>query len=280
MPRAGQRRQGGADAGGREGPVRDLPRRQGQAIDAAKVPHPGATGDCTDCHNPHAASQPGLPKTDAVTICTGCHTRHRRPAQEGAFITSRHSRRAAPPATRRTAATTSICCAPRATRCAWSATVPIPAPQKRRGRHLLTIFDGKVKLPEDYYQRTRCRSCRCDMAWAIRWRITPFLTSWIRPIKTKVKTPLSCLVVPPAPCFGAARSAGQGPGQQYGFLRQLPQEQGQHERTRFPREVTGVRDDSAYPSIRPATPNRWFCALAALCSAIPFPAAANKEKDG
>src|ERR1019366_8792703 len=47
---------------------------KGKQIDSAKVPHPGAMGDCIDCHSPHASKQPGLPKTDAVSICTGCHT--------------------------------------------------------------------------------------------------------------------------------------------------------------------------------------------------------------
>ena len=45
-----------------------------ELIEKAKVQHPGAAGDCTDCHNPHASPQPGLPKTNAVDICLACHT--------------------------------------------------------------------------------------------------------------------------------------------------------------------------------------------------------------
>ena len=47
---------------------------QAKKIETAKVQHPGAAGECTDCHNPHASKQPGLPKTDAVNICLGCHS--------------------------------------------------------------------------------------------------------------------------------------------------------------------------------------------------------------
>jgi predicted CXXCH cytochrome family protein len=43
-------------------------------IESAKVQHPGAAGDCTDCHNPHASKYIGLPKTNPVDICLGCHT--------------------------------------------------------------------------------------------------------------------------------------------------------------------------------------------------------------
>ena len=39
-------------------------------IETAKVPHPGAMGDCTDCHSPHASRQPGLPKTDSCLLYT------------------------------------------------------------------------------------------------------------------------------------------------------------------------------------------------------------------
>src|SRR5664280_1907073 len=31
-----------------------------EQIEKAKVQHPGAMGDCTDCHNPHAGRSPGF----------------------------------------------------------------------------------------------------------------------------------------------------------------------------------------------------------------------------
>ena len=53
------------------------------------------------------------------------------------------------------AATTSICCAPRAARCVWSATAPIARAQKLDSEHVLTIFNGSVKLPMDYFQKNK-----------------------------------------------------------------------------------------------------------------------------
>lgn len=41
-------------------------------IDTAKVQHPGAAGDCTNCHNPHASRSPRLLKSP-VAVCTQCH---------------------------------------------------------------------------------------------------------------------------------------------------------------------------------------------------------------
>ena len=33
---------------------------QAKKIDSAKVPHPGAQGECIACHNPHAGKTPGF----------------------------------------------------------------------------------------------------------------------------------------------------------------------------------------------------------------------------
>ena len=45
-----------------------------EQIQKAKVKHPGAAGDCTDCHNSHAGKMPGFPKPDAVNACLRCHS--------------------------------------------------------------------------------------------------------------------------------------------------------------------------------------------------------------
>ncbi len=47
---------------------------QAEKIEKAKVQHPGAQGDCTTCHNPHAGRSPGFLQPDPVNVCLSCHT--------------------------------------------------------------------------------------------------------------------------------------------------------------------------------------------------------------
>ena len=44
-----------------------------EKIEKAKVQHPGAQGDCTACHNPHAGKTPGFPAR-SVNACLACHS--------------------------------------------------------------------------------------------------------------------------------------------------------------------------------------------------------------
>jgi predicted CXXCH cytochrome family protein len=121
-------------------------------IDSAKVQHPGAAGDCTDCHNPHASRQPGLPKTNAVDICLGCHTDQAEQAKKHVL----HQ-----PAFKQGCATchephggendhllrvkgNALCL-----ECHGADSVP----QKMEAQHLVAIFNGQVKLPDDYYKK-------------------------------------------------------------------------------------------------------------------------------
>ncbi len=125
-------------------------------IESAKVPHPGAAGDCTDCHNPHASRQPGLPKTNAVDICLGCHTDQ---AEQG----KKHVLHQ--PAFRQGCAT---CHEPHggderspAARQDYECSLPgvprarVASRKKLEAEHLLTIFNGSVKLPEDYFAKNK-----------------------------------------------------------------------------------------------------------------------------
>ena len=126
---------------------------KGEQIEKAKVQHPGAAGDCTDCHNPHAGSSPYFPKPNAVAVCTGCHDPiadqgkkahpHQPAFEEGCGIChdphgndNLHLLRAAAPY--------DLC---------MECHSPDAKPAKLESEHLITIFAGKVKLPEDYFTK-------------------------------------------------------------------------------------------------------------------------------
>jgi predicted CXXCH cytochrome family protein len=123
-------------------------------IDTAKVPHPGAAGDCIDCHSPHASREPGLPRTTAVEICLGCHSEiadlakkavHHQPAfGQGCAVCHEPHGGANDHLLR--AKGNALCL-----ECHGGDSVP----QKLEAQHVLTIFGGKVKLPEDYYQKNK-----------------------------------------------------------------------------------------------------------------------------
>ena len=122
-------------------------------IESAKVQHPGAAGDCTDCHNPHASSQPGLPKTNRVDICLGCHSDisdlkqkriHHQPVFGQGCSTCHEPHGGDNPKLLRVASINGLC---------MECHGPERNPAALEKEHLVTIFDGKVKLPEDYFKK-------------------------------------------------------------------------------------------------------------------------------
>ncbi len=122
-----------------------------EQIEKAKVQHPGAQGDCTDCHDPHAGRSPGFPKPDAVDVCLGCHSDiaelgkkkdlHQPAFQQGCAICHEPHGGDNPKLLR--AATPNRLCL--------ECHGPDAQPKKLESEHLVTIFNGKVKLPEDYF---------------------------------------------------------------------------------------------------------------------------------
>ncbi|HUA15323.1 MAG TPA: cytochrome c3 family protein [Verrucomicrobiae bacterium] len=165
---------------------------KGKQIETAKVQHPGAAGDCTDCHNPHASRQPGLPKTNGVEICIGCHTDQADQGKKAVL----HQ-----PAFKQACG---ICHEPHGGDNAKLLRVtgnglclechgPDSAPKRLEAEHVLTIFDGKVKLPEDYYQTNKVPILPLKYGLGHPVDYHPVSDVMDPSNLNKVKTPLSCL---------------------------------------------------------------------------------------
>jgi predicted CXXCH cytochrome family protein len=161
-------------------------------IETAKVPHPGAAGDCTDCHSPHASNEPGLPKTDGVSICIGCHTDigdlgkkpfHHQPAFAQGCGTC-HTPHGGDIDHLLRAKGNALCL---------ECHGPDSTPQPIADQHLLTIFNGTVKLPDDYYQKNKVPILPLRFGLGHPVEYHPVSDILDPTDQSKVKTPLSCL---------------------------------------------------------------------------------------
>lgn len=161
-------------------------------IDAAKVPHPGAAGDCTDCHSPHASNVPGLPKTDAVSICLNCHSDiedlrkkpvHHQPVFDQGCSTC-HTPHGGENDHLLRAKGNALCL---------ECHGPDSVAAKDEANHLLTIFNGTVRLPDDYYKKNRVPILPLRFGLGHPVEYHPVSDVMDPSDQSKVKTPLSCL---------------------------------------------------------------------------------------
>lgn len=126
---------------------------QAKQIATAKVQHPGAQGDCTDCHSPHAGKTPDLLRPDPVTACLSCHPdqeaqlkkghAHQPAAEQG--CSTCHDGHGGDNAKLLRGKTVNQACL--------ECHGPDSSPVKLEKENLVTIFDGKVKLPADYFRK-------------------------------------------------------------------------------------------------------------------------------
>jgi predicted CXXCH cytochrome family protein len=121
-------------------------------IEAAKVSHPGAAAGCSQCHSPHAGKTPGLVKSDPVSICLNCHAAqgelratkkvHHPPAyRDGCAVCHEPHGGDKPKLLRAEGNALCLACHSAEAKAA-----------EVQGAALVTIFDGKVRLPADYFR--------------------------------------------------------------------------------------------------------------------------------
>jgi predicted CXXCH cytochrome family protein len=163
---------------------------KGEQIEKAKVQHPGAAGDCTDCHSPHAGNFPYFPKPNPVAVCLGCHTDqaeqgkkahpHQPAFEQGCGIChdphgndNLHLLRAKTP--------NALCL---------ECHGPDSTPAKLEGEHVVTIFDGKVKLPDTYFDKVVVLPIRYGSGHPVKGH--PIGDIMDPKDISKVLTPLSC----------------------------------------------------------------------------------------
>jgi predicted CXXCH cytochrome family protein len=128
---------------------------QAEKIEKAKVPHPGAQGECVACHNPHAGNSPGFLQPDPVNACLTCHSdqadqfkkaHHHQPAFQQGCATCHEPHGSENDHLLRTKKTNDLCL---------ECHGPDSQPKKLEAEHLVTIFNGSVKLPEDYFKKNK-----------------------------------------------------------------------------------------------------------------------------
>ncbi len=126
---------------------------QAEKIEKAKVQHPGAQGDCTTCHNPHAGKTPGFIQPDPVTACLTCHSEQaeqmkkahlHQPAFTQGCATCHEPHGSDNVHLLRAANPNPLCL---------ECHGPDAKPQKLESEHMVAIFNGQVKLPENYFAK-------------------------------------------------------------------------------------------------------------------------------
>ncbi len=176
---------------------------QAETIAKAKVQHAGAQGDCTDCHSPHAGKTAGLLRPDPVNACLGCHSTqadelkkahpHQPAAIEGCS-TCHEPHGGSNPKLLRGATINKLCL---------ECHGPDASPVKLAKENLVTIFDGKVKLPADYFDKVVTLPIRNGIGHPTDQHPIQDLVDPADP--TKIKTPINCLT-----CHQAHSSAKPG----------------------------------------------------------------------
>lgn len=164
---------------------------QAETIAKAKVPHPGAQGDCIDCHSPHAGKSRELLRPDPVNACLPCHdpiatdlkkAHPHQPAVNEGCQTCHEGHGSENAKLLRGKSINALCL---------ECHGPDRAPMKVENADLVTIFDGKVTLPGNYFRKFPVLPIQGGFGHPTDRHPVSSLMDPKDP--TKVKTPIDCL---------------------------------------------------------------------------------------
>lgn len=164
--------------------------QQVKTIATAKVQHPGAQGDCVSCHDPHAGKTPGFIRPNPVSACLTCHADqaeqgkkqhvHRAAFELGCATChdahgndNQHLLRASTP--------NALCL-----ECHGPSPLPTLA-----GEHTVTIFDRKVRLPEDKFANVAKLPLKYGLGHPVQFH--PVVDQMQPEDASKVRVALNCL---------------------------------------------------------------------------------------
>ncbi|MGI9104277.1 MAG: cytochrome c3 family protein [Terriglobales bacterium] len=185
-----------------------------EQIEKAKVQHPGAQGDCTDCHNPHAGKTPGFVRPDPVSACLTCHAEQaemqkkkvlHQPAFQQGCATCHEPHGGDRPKLLR-AEGNGLCL---------QCHLENAKTGKLASERLVTIFDGKVRLPENYFDKVHQFPIKYGRGHPTARH--PVASLMDPADVTKVRTEISCMTCH-QPHAGAAKAMLIGdlkPGMQF-----------------------------------------------------------------
>jgi len=163
----------------------------GDAMEKAKVQHPGAQGDCTACHNPHAGPTPRFMQPDPVNACLACHSDQseqmkkahlHQPAFQQGCATCHEGHGGENAHLLRAASVNQVCL-----ECHGPERNPTPV----ENEPIVTIFNGKVKLPQDYFSKQSVPVLPLQYGAGHPTERHP--VSDFTNLQTKAVTPMNCL---------------------------------------------------------------------------------------
>ena len=161
-------------------------------IQNAKMQHAGAKGNCLGCHFPHASNRPGLVRPDPVSACTKCHRaqaefqKTKKVLHKAAFrdgcSTCHEPHGGENSHLLRTKTINSLCL-----ECHGPDSKPVPV----KDAHIVTIFNGRVKLPENYFNTVPAIAIKYGLGHPIKGH--PVVDQMDPGDVTKVRVAINCI---------------------------------------------------------------------------------------